>query len=96
MDRQEALLKLTQAGLEANYIKGSNGDFLGGESIQSNGEVSVYTNSFMILKNSESWIAALPGLGQTDIEIACSTLKEAVEAICDFYASEQTANELNH
>lgn len=91
MDRQEVLLALTQAGLKANYER-SNGDFLGGESIQGNGEIPIYTNSFMIRKNSESWIALLPGLGNTDIEIECSTLKEAVEAICDFYAKEQTDN----
>lgn len=91
MDYQDALRELIQAGLKANYER-SNGDFLGGESIQSNGEVSVYTNSFMIRKNSESWIAVLPGLGNTDIEIECSTLKEAVEATCNFYTEEQTDN----
>lgn len=89
MDRQEALLALTQAGLKANYAEGPTGCFLGGESIQSKGEFSIYTSSFMVWKNSESWVAALPGLGNTDIEIECSTLKEAVEATCNFYAKEQ-------
>lgn len=89
MDRQDALRELTQVGLKANCC---GDDFLGGESIKSNGEISIYTNSFMIRKNSESWVAALPGLGQMDIEIECSTLKEAVEAICNFYAKGQTDN----
>lgn len=87
MDQQDALRELTQAGLKANYVKGSDGCFLGGDSIQGNGEIPIYTNSFMIRKNSEYWIAALPGLGQMEIE--CSTLKEAVEAVCNFYAEEQ-------
>jgi hypothetical protein len=87
MDINQALLKLSNLGIEAevvNEIK-SKSRILGGKASKTELGFNVYSQPFSIIFDEDHWILITSGPGQLDQVEHLKTLDSAIEKLCVFY-----------
>jgi len=90
MNVEEALKKLNDAHLVAEFVGGSDKRIIGGTERSNELGFNVYSDSFAIYREGDTWLVAITGPGHLDTTRQTATLAEAISQTCQLYEA-QTA-----
>ena len=85
MQVEEAIKKLNQVGLVAEFVGGSDRRIIGGTERTNELGFNVYSNSFAIYQEGDAWLVVVTGPGQLDTSKRTATLTEAIRQTCQLY-----------
>lgn len=89
MQVEEAIKKLNQVGLVAEFVGGSDRRIIGGTERTNELGFNVYSNSFAIYREGDTWLVVVTGPGQLDTSKRTATLTEAIRQTCQLYEARQ-------
>ena len=89
MKVEEAIKKLNEVGLVAEFVGGSDRRIIGGTERANELGFNVYTNSFAIYREGDSWLVVITGPGQLDTTKRTATLTEAIIQTCQLYEAQK-------
>lgn len=78
---------LEECGLFASVRQEGDLEVIGGTDKIETSILSTFRNGFSVRKNNNDWLILLPDKGQLDIEKHASSIEEALNIVCDYYAS---------
>jgi hypothetical protein len=89
MKVEEALKKLNEVGLVAEFLGGSDKRIIGGTERTNELGFNVYSNSFAIYREDDTWLVVVTGPGQLDTTKRTATLTEAISKTCQLYEAQK-------
>jgi|GEM_PF-1251539 len=82
MKVETALQKLNEGGLVAEFIGGTDRRIIGGTERNRELGFNLYTHSFAIYQESNTWFVVVTGPGQLETTQRTATLAEAIDRTC--------------